>query len=144
MNCDEIKLKLQAITDNELDEKEIPLVFGHIENCYRCRNDYIELLQLQRKMNNVKYPEPPREWFEDLYKNIPRKISSAAGKVLLLVSYVLLLVWFVFSFFIKDDISLITKVLTGGVVSGLVVLFAVTLTDRLRERKDDKYKGVIK
>ena len=37
MDCEQIKLQVQALTDNELDEKEIPKVIHHLESCYRCQ-----------------------------------------------------------------------------------------------------------
>ena len=144
MNCNEISLKLQALTDNELEEKEIPFVMNHIESCYRCRNEYIELLQLQRKMSNANYPEPGKEWFEDLHKSTPRKVTSGTAKILLLISYSLLFIWFIYSFFFRTDTNLFVKILTGGIFTSLSVLFGITIADRIRERKDDKYKGVIK
>ena len=51
--CDEMKLKVQALADNELEEVQIPGVVGHIESCYRCREEYIQFLTLQKKMSGI-------------------------------------------------------------------------------------------
>jgi len=60
MQCDEAALKVQALADNELTETEIPEVMAHVQSCYNCRNDYVQLLRLQRRMKFV-IEEPSQE-----------------------------------------------------------------------------------
>ncbi len=144
MNCEQIKLQVQALTDNELDEKEIPRVIRHLESCYRCRNDYIELLALQKQMKVLSVPEPTKEWFEDLSKNIFRGFSSLFGKLLFFGSYILLLGYALFTFFSDSEGDLFVRILVGGIVLGFIVLLGVTIGDRVRESRTDKYKGVMK
>ena len=144
MDCEQIKLQVQALTDNELDEKEIPKVLHHLESCYRCRNDYIELLSLQKRMKGLSIPEPTKEWFEDLPKKIFRGFSSLFGKLLFFGSYILLIGYALFTFFSDKEGDLFVKILIGGIVLGFIVLLGVTIGDRVGESRTDKYKGVIK
>jgi len=144
LNCEDIKLKIQALTDNELPEEEIAEVINHIENCYVCRNEYIELLKLQRKMKNIKVPEPPKEWFEDLPKKVFRRLSSVLGKILFFGSYGALIAYALYSFFSDSGESTFLKFIVGALFLGILVLLGVTIVDRFRESKTDKYKGVIK
>ena len=142
--CDEMKLKVQALADNELEEGQISSVVHHIESCYKCRDEYIQFLTLQKKMQGISVPEPSREWFEDLNKKKFRKFSSILGKILFFGSYLLLIIYALYTFFIDQEGDIVLKVLVGAVCAGVAVLLGVTIADRVRESKTDKYKGVMK
>ncbi len=144
MDCEEIKLKVQALADSELDENEISEVLQHVESCYKCRNEYIELLKLNKRMKGVAYPEPEEEWFERMSKKPGRKLSSIIGQLLFFGSYILLIGWALFSLFSDNSEGLFIKLVLGGIFLGIIVLFGVTITDRIKESKTDRYKGVIK
>ena len=144
MNCENAKYKIQALVDNELPEEEISEVLDHIQTCYKCRDIYIDFLTLQRKMKGLKSKEPSKEWFERTEKNFLYKSSSFIGKLLFFGSYILLLVFGIFSFFSDSATGVHIKLVVRGIIAGVLVLLAITLYDRFREGKEDKYKGVIK
>lgn len=144
MECEEARLKAQALADNELDEKEIPEVLHHLESCYRCRNEYIGFVSLQKQLKGASYPRPGEEWFEERYKKRSRKAGSAIGQVFFIVSYIALIVFAVTEVFRDPEVSLFPRILTGGIILGIIVLFAVTLGDRIREKKTDRYGDVQK
>ena len=104
----------------------------------------MDLLRLQRKMKGFKIPEPSEEWFESFPKRIFRRASGSAGRLLFFGSYILLLGYTLYSFFSSSDTDLFLKLVTGGVVFGALLLFGVTIADRMKERKTDKYRGVMK
>jgi len=142
--CEEMKLKVQALADSELEEEQIPEVVHHIESCYKCRDEYIQFLTFQKKMEGIGVPEPSREWFEELKNRKFRKFSSLLGKILFFGSYLLLILYALYSFFIDGDGDLVLKILVGAVCTGVVILLGVTIADRVKESKTDKYKGVMK
>lgn len=144
MNSDELKLKIQALVDNELSESEIPEVLDAIESDYTLRKEYQEILQLQARMKGVDYPQPELEWFEKGLVNPARKGISLLGKVLFLGSYVLLLGYAVYSALVDQGEHLLVRISIGGITLGILVLLGITIGDRLRERKTDKYKGIIR
>ncbi len=144
MECQDAKLKVQALVDNELPEEEIDRVVDHVQSCYRCRDDYISLLKLQRKMKGLQFPEPPKEWFEDLKKKPIRRATSIFGQILFFGSYILLFAYALFTLFTDSGEGLFIKLVIGGIVLGMLSLLGVTIADRVRESKTDKYKGVMK
>jgi predicted anti-sigma-YlaC factor YlaD len=144
MDCTDAKLKVQALVDNELSEIEIDQVMDHVQSCYRCRGEYTELLKLQKKMKGLAYPEPPKEWFETLGKKPARKASSLLGQILFIGSYVLLFGYALYSLFTDSGEGLFIKLVFGGIVLGILFLLGVTVADRVRESKTDRYKGVMK
>ncbi len=142
MKCDEAKLKVQALVDNELSENEIAEVISHVQSCYRCRDDYVELLKLQRRMQGLLSHDP--EWFEKLNRKIGRRLASSVGQMLFIGSYVALIGYAFYSLFAGREISLFLKFAVGGILVGVFTLVGVTVADRVRESKDDRYKGVMK
>lgn len=144
MECQDAKLKVQALADNELREEDIGDVMDHIQSCYRCRDDYVGLLKLQRKMKGLSHPEPPPEWFEGLQKKVGRRFSSFLGQVLFIGSYVVLLAYALYTLFTDTGEGLFIKLVVGGIVLGVLFVLGVTIADRARESKTDKYKGVMK
>ena len=144
MECSDAKLKVQALVDNELVEKEIPDVINHIQSCYNCRDEYVELLKLQKKMSGFAQPEPPQEWFEKLRKNILRRISTYFGQFLFILSYIALIGFALYTLFSDGNEGLFIKIVIGGIVAGALILLGISVADRVRESKTDRYKGVIK
>ena len=144
MNCTDAQLKAQAIIDNELDESEIEEVITHMETCYTCRSEYINLLKLQRKIGNVCFPEPPKEWFEDLSKNSVRRTGTIIGRISFFGSYLFLFVFFLYQYFSDQSKSLFVKYGIAVAVLGGLVLFGITLFDRFKESKTDRYSEVEK
>ena len=144
MECQDAKLRVQALIDNELPEEEIDSVVDHLQSCYRCREEYLALLKLQRKMKGVHYPEPPKEWFEQLSKRRARAFSSTFGLILFIGSYLVLLGYALYSLFIDSTAGLFIKIVIGAIIAGILFLSGVTISDRVQESKTDKYKEVMK
>ena len=144
MTCDEAKLNINAMIDNEIPEEAVQPTLSHLESCYHCRQDYIELIQLQKQMKGLKIPQPPKEWFESFHKNIFRKATGWIGRIFFIGSYILLLSYAFFKFFTSDDPSVFLKLIIGGIFLGFLILLGVSFADRFQESKNDKYKGVMK
>ena len=144
MNCEEAKIKLNALIDNEIDEKDVAPMISHLESCYRCREEYVSLLNLQKKMKGMPIPMPEKEWFEDMPKRLFRKAGSIVGWIFFIGSYVLLLGYALYNLFASQDEGIFIKIVIGGIILGFFVLLGVTLSDRIRESKTDRYKDVMK
>ncbi len=144
MECKDAKLKAQALIDNELPEEEIDAVVDHMQSCYRCREEYISLLKLQRRMKGLQYPEPPKEWFEQLQKKRGRRFASFLGLALFIGSYLVLIGYALYSLFTDSGEAIFMKIAVGGIVLGVLFLLGMTISDRMRESKTDKYKEVMK
>ena len=114
MNCDEAKLKIQALADGELAESDIPDALEHVQSCYNCREEYISLLQLQKKLKGLIQHEPSAEWFEKLNRRITRKIGSSAGQILFIGSYLALIAYAVYSLFADTGAAVRANRLTAS------------------------------
>ena len=144
MTNEEIKLKIQALVDNEISEQEIPEVLSLIESSYEFRDEYVRLLRFQRKMRGITEPEPPKEWFEELSKRAGRKVTASIGQFLFFGSYLLLIGYALYTLFSDNGEGLFIKLIVAGIFVGLLSLLGVTIGDRVRESRTDRYKGVTK
>ncbi len=144
MECDEAKLKINALIDNEIDERDIDPLLEHLSTCQSCRNYYKEMLKVSREMNRIQIPDPTDEWYYSFRKKFLRKTGGILGRILFIGSYALLLLYAFYQIFISKEEKLAIKLILGGVLAGIIILLTVTIADRIRESKNDKYKGVIR
>ena len=144
MNCEEARLKSQLLIDDELEEEEIAPVMEHLQSCYKCRDEYIGLLKLRKQLTGIKNEAPDEEWFETLSRKRGRRFFSRFGLILLGLSYLLLLGFALFNIFTDSSEGLFIKLVVAAAVVSVIVLFVTALSDRIRESRTDKYKGVIK
>jgi hypothetical protein len=144
ITCEQAKLQIQALLDNEIEEQRVAPLISHLESCYACRNEYITFLKLQRKLAGIGIPEPPKEWFEQLPNNVLRRTSGIFAKILFFGSYALLLGYALYSLLSDRNTGSIIKIAVAGIAVGFIVLLGITIADRVRESKNDRYKGVMK
>ena len=145
LTCDEARIQCSALIDGELkDDKIIKTLLNHLESCYNCRNEYLQLVEINAKMNNIKIPEPEQEWWDSLPQKVIRRFSGGIGLLFFVGSYLLLLGYSIFTTLLKPDVSQIIKFSILGIVVGIIILISVSIADRIKEAKNDKYKGVIR
>jgi len=144
VNSEELKLKIQALVDNELDEAEIPTIMNQIEGSYEMRNEYVELLRLRRRLSAMPLAEPPEEWFERAARRRGRRLFGWTGNLLFIGSYAVLLGYALVTLFRGSEASAWVKVGAAGIAAGFIVLLLRAIADRIRESRTDKYKGVMK
>jgi hypothetical protein len=144
MTCEDATLKAQALADGELAETQIPQLLTHLADCGHCRDEYIQIVKLQKRFKDLPYKAPEPEWFETFSRRLLRRAGSLTGKIFFFGSYLLLLGYALFSLFSDPGESLVLKLGIGGIVLGFLILLAVTVADRITESKHDRYKGVVK
>ncbi|MFP4113108.1 MAG: hypothetical protein ACOC2Y_04700 [Spirochaetota bacterium] len=141
---DEIRMKIQALVDNELPESEIEPTIEAIQGSYEYRTEYAELLRLKKRLGSGPAPRPSEDWLEKAERRISRRVSSGLGTLLFIGSYVVLLAYAIYTLFRDPEVPLIVSVLTVTGVVGFVVLLGNAIADRVRESRTDKYRGIIR
>ena len=144
MKCDDALIKCQMLIDDELPENEIPVVMDHIESCYKCREEYISLLKLRKKLNGIRDTAPGDEWFEALHRKGGRRFAGRLGFILFAASYIVLAGYALFSLFTDSGEALFIKIVVAAAAVSVIILFAASLSDRIKEGKTDKYKDILK
>jgi hypothetical protein len=116
----------------------------HIESCYKCREEYISLLKLRKKLNGFKDAAPEGEWYESLNRKGGRRFAGRLGFIIFAASYIMLAGYALFSLFTDSGEALFVKIVVAAVAVSVILLFTTALSDRIREGKTDKYRDVLK
>ncbi len=140
----EMRLKIQALVDNELPEEEIGPVLQAIQGSYEFREEYAELLRLKKRLSGISVGGPGEDWALQAERRVARKISRGFGSVLFIGSYVALLGVAFVSMFRASDVPIYVSILVAVGVLGFVALLISAIADRVRESRTDKYKGVMR
>jgi pilus assembly protein TadC len=142
INNDELILRIQALADNELPEDEIPEVLNQIEGSYEYRDLYINLLQVKSK-TTPQLPELSEPVYRKIRNKTTRALSTTIGIILFLGSYLLLFAYFLFSVIVQPQTVLLVRIVVGIGAFGGFLLLLISLIDRIKEKKTDKYKDIL-
>jgi anti-sigma factor (TIGR02949 family) len=72
MSCEEIRKKLSAYLDGELEGSEQGVIASHLESCHLCFREYEELQRLNGVLANLDPVEAP----PNLWRRVERRLSS--------------------------------------------------------------------
>ena len=139
-----MRLKIQALVDNELPEDQIDDVLRAIRMSDEYTAEYADLLRLKQTVAEDAIRALPEEWLEKAEKKILRRIGRGFGQILFIGSYVALLGYSVFTMFRQPAIPVTVTILVSALLAGVVFLLGNAIADRVREGKDDKYRGIIR
>jgi len=134
---------LTGYLDGALTQSEAQRVRLHLEDCERCRHLYEELHTLRETTMSTRFVIPP----DDQWREIPR---TGASQFLRGGGWLLLIVWaaavgaFALWQLATAPVGALEKSLVFTGVSGLGMLFASILLDRLKTIKSDRYTRVEK
>ncbi len=144
MKCEEVRIKINGLIDNELAESEIDALLDHLSTCKSCRAYYKELLRMNREMLRAAPPDPADNWYIDFRKRFFRKTGGFLGRLFFIGSYLVLLIYSLFQLFKAPNEDLAIKLIIGGIFAGFLLLLVVSIADRIKESKNDRYRGVIR
>jgi hypothetical protein len=140
----DMELKIQALVDNELPADEIAPTLESIRHDPSLQREYGELLRLKRHLGPGPSSRISDEWLQKAQRKITRKISRGVGTILLIASYVALAGYALYTIVADPETPVLVSILIGSGVLGFVLLLSNAIMDRVRERKNDKYRGVIR
>lgn len=144
VQIEEIRVRIQALVDNELRESEIEPLLEEIQGSYAYRAEYAELLKLRRRLGAGVVPPVSSDWVARAQRRISRRLSQTIGATLLVGSYVALLGYALVTLFAEPDVPRPVAILVALGVAGVVALLANAIADRIRERKTDRYREIIR
>ncbi len=144
MHCDRIEVLLSGFIDNELTQQERQAVENHLETCQKCREVVEELRRLQRETAKMVIQHPSGRDWEKVEKNLFQTASRSLGWIILVVWSIVTAGYALFQFATSPGEPIIEKILVFGLFLGLGLLFLSVLSERLRESRTDRYKGVLK
>lgn len=140
----EMLLKVQALVDNELPVEEIRPTLEMIQTDPSLQLEYVEMLRLKRRLGPGPSSRVADPWLEKAERRVSRRLWRGAGLVSFIGSYVALAGYALYSVVASPSTPLLVSVLIGTGVLGFGFLLSGAIADRVRESKDDKYRGVVR
>jgi anti-sigma factor RsiW len=144
MNCHEIEVSLSGYLDKELTQQEAQKIELHLQTCAHCRKVLEELREAQRATQTLELAQPSHEEWKHMESHILEKSTRSLGWVILIVWSVMTAAYAGFQFAVSPNEPMIQKVLVFGLFLGIALLFLSVLSERIRESRTDRYKGVQK
>lgn len=134
---------LSGFVDGELTQQEQQRVQLHCENCKACDSSLHEIRALREKIGRSQLSALGQdEWRETMNDTAVRK-TYGIGWLLILGGAVLAGAAGLYEVFTEPTtLTLVEKLIIGGLYGGMLLLFISVLRQRLIERKTDKYKDV--
>ena len=148
MSCKEARILMMGLIDNELPDNERQEVLRHIENCSACQmqyNSFIKLKEEEKRMNDLPLSE---EIFDEYWTHIYNRIERATGWVVLSIGTIIMLTYGAYmvlqTFFYDDSEPIVLKFGVAFFAIGLIIVFVSVLREKLRIRKNDKYRRILR
>ena len=79
MSCQEIRQKLSALADNELDGEQRELVRGHLAECRTCRRDLQDQGALDMLLKSCFVNEPPELTLDGIWPTVSERLEGSDG-----------------------------------------------------------------
>ncbi len=142
MNCHEIEVSLSGYLDKELTQQESQRIELHLQTCSHCRTVLEELREAQRAAQTLELAQPSHEEWKHMESHILEKTTRNLGWLILIVWSVVTAAYAAFQFALSPNEPLLEKILVFGLFLGIALLFLSVLSERIRESRTDRYKGV--
>lgn len=144
MKCDEIEVLLSGYLDGELTQQQSQRVELHLADCEQCRKVLEELQEARRAAASLVVPEPAEGEWKQMETTILERQTRRLGWLILLVWAVVTLAYALFHVAVSPTEPLLAKILIFAFFLGIGLLFFSVLSERIRTRKTDRYRGVEK
>lgn len=129
---------LMRFLDDELPTDRQAGVEAHIGDCTECNRDFVIYRRLKGDLlaMGMENGTGPSLWYA-----LSRRLFRPTGWVLIIVGATVLAAWGVYSYVTSPE-ELWTKLATGAVVIGFVLLLASAILDRLGALRTDRYREI--
>lgn len=134
---------LSGFIDGELTQQDRQRVQLHIDGCKKCGADVDELRLLRQTVGKARLSRLDDDVWREAMDDTMVKASRGIGWLLVVGAVLLGAGLGVYELVSSpSSMSLLEKMIVGGVYGGMLLIFISVLRQRLIERKTDRYKDV--
>ena len=132
---------ISGYLDGALPQVQAQRVRLHVEGCAACRGLYEELRTLRETAISTRFDAPADDEWPELPQTRPGRISRSLGWILL-IAWLMVVSGFSLWRLLTQTGDPLEIFLMLGLPGSVLLLFVSVLTDRLRDLKTDRYRGV--
>ena len=142
--CDEMGIKIMALLDQELSEKEITEVKEHLKTCERCSEEYASLKKLKEVTGEMRMKKLPEYYWDDYWSHVYNRIERGISWLLLSLGAIIIFSfagWEALNALIADQ--QMHPLLKGGIfvlLIGALILSVSILREKILVKRIDKYR----
>lgn len=141
--CDEIEVYLSGLLDNELTQQQRQQVSLHLSTCEKCRRVLSELEEARAAARELQMEQLTRREWKEMEMHIFEQTTRSLGWAILIVWSVVTACYGIYQFAVSPE-GLWAKTMVFGLFLGFALIFLSILSQRLRESRTDRYRGVMK
>ncbi len=142
MRCEDLEVYLSGYLDKELPQQQRQKVQLHLDSCSTCNEILDQLRRAKTSTEQMVFEMPSGEEWADLQSHILGRASRRAGWLVLVVWGAMVSLYGGYWYASNSEVYLLEKLVVFGLISGIGLLFFSVLSERLRESRSDRYKGV--
>lgn len=140
--CKHYKELMMGLIDNELSAGEAAEINNHMTRCTSCREEYEDMKKTSANLKGIEYKETRDVKLDRIWKAPYSRFSKIAGLVMVIGSWAVLAIYFVYEMMVSGTEQAIPKMAIIIVLVGLVILLIGVIRDRIKAYKKDPYKEV--
>lgn len=145
LSHEEKEVYLSGYLDGELPQQQRQEVEAMLESDPDMRELYGKLQKIKGEVRNagsMTIEMPTGEDWADVQSSLAGRASRRLGGLILSVWAVMVTLYGLYWYAFETQDSLLEKVVVFGLISGVGLLFFSVLSERIRESRTDRYKGV--
>ena len=145
-SCEEMGVKIMAMRDQELSEKEITEVKEHLEICERCSEEYASLKKLKEVTGEMKIKKLPEYYWDDYWTHVYNRIERGISWLFISLGVIIVLAfagWEALNALIADQ--QMHPILKWGIfvlLIGAIILIVSIMREKILVKRIDKYREV--
>ncbi|HSR51289.1 MAG TPA: hypothetical protein VLV83_10705 [Acidobacteriota bacterium] len=145
LSHEEKEIYLSGYLDGELPQQQRQEVEAMLEADPDMRQLYEKMREIKGEVRHaaaMTIEMPTGEDWADVQNNLLGRASRRMGGLILAVWLLMVTLYGLYWYAFQTQDSLIEKVVVFGLISGLGLLFFSVLSERIKESRTDRYKGV--
>ena len=83
VNCEDYFILISGLIDDELSNIERRIVRRHLDECKKCREEWLMLSRIQDELMSISQPEAPANVLERVNQEIEKKESEKRTKFII-------------------------------------------------------------
>lgn len=143
-NCQEYKILLTGLLDDELTEEEKSDVNQHLIRCESCRQEYEDLVDSDTILKKISFQEPGDVIMEKIWKSPYSTFLKNSGLFFIIAGWFVLILFALYQIIFIEDEPIIPRIATAAMIIGFFMLLFSVIRERFKTYKNDPYKEVLR